>query len=195
MLAPYPDRLKSSRSSPAQGNASSTSTPSPPPPNAAPPPSSASHHKLFSSRSNLPLTRMRTNSLSSPSPSLVETPSSSTDFVVPTSLRNATRRPHRPARPSTSSGIPDQKSPAVPIAVTSPGASAVTVSILSSRDISSLVHYFQFKAICRFYAQSQKKHQEVPFFTQRWRCSHAANSHVWEHPRGPSTERRSFLYS
>lgn len=152
MLAPYPDRLKSSRSSPAQANSTSTPTPSPPPPNAAPPPPSASHHRLFSSRSNLPLTRMRTNSLSSPTPSRADSPSS--DFVVPTSLRNATRKPPRPARPSTSSGIPDQKSPPVPIVVTSPGASSVTVSLLSVCDVSSLVDCFQFKAICRLYAHS-----------------------------------------
>lgn len=159
MLAPYPDRLRSSRSTPAQGNAASpasTATPSPPPPQTFPPTSSSStsHHRLFPSRSNLPLSRMRTNSLSSPSPSRSDSPSSSTDFVPPTSLRNASRRPQLHTRPSTSSGVPDQKqSSVVPIVVTSPsvGSSAIPVRPLFTRGLSSLVHTLQFEAIFRLH--------------------------------------------
>jgi hypothetical protein len=159
MLAPYPDRLRSSRSTPAQNNANTTSAPSPPPPQAFPSTaSSTSHHRLFSSRSNLPLTRMRTNSLSTPSPPHSESPSSSTDYVLPTSLRNATRRPHLSPRPSTSSGIPDKKLPPVvhiPVASPFAGLSSVTVSALFACDLS-LVHHIQLQleAISRFHSHS-----------------------------------------
>ena len=140
MLAPYPDRLRSSRSTPAAPSnpnansastlsSSSSSTPTPPPP-----PShvlsttSASQHKLFSSRSS---TRMRTNSLSSPSPShQVDSPSSSTDHVSSRPFRHSNRRPALIPRPSTSSGVPDPKhQPLIPIAV--PPA-AIPVSPLST---------------------------------------------------------------
>jgi hypothetical protein len=141
MLAPYPDRLRSSRSTPAPSNPSAnsastpTSTPTPPPP-----PShvlsttSASQHKLFSSRSS---TRMRTNSLSSPSPShLADSPSSSTDHVSSRPFRNSSRRPALNRRPSTSSGVPDQ--PLIPIV---PPSASIPVSPLSTYHSSALVHY------------------------------------------------------
>lgn len=157
MIAPYPDRLRSSRSTPAQNNANTTSAASPPPPQAFPSTSSTPHHRLFSSRSNLPLTRMRTNSLSTPSPPPhSESPSSSTDFVLPTSLRNASRRPHLSPRPSTSSGIPDKKHPSVvhiPVALPFAGAPSVPVSPLFACDLSP-VHHIQLEAICRFHTHS-----------------------------------------
>jgi hypothetical protein len=157
MLAPYPDRLRSSRSTPAQNNANTTSAPSPPPPQTFPSTSSStSHHRLFSSRSNLPSTRMRTNSLSTPSPPQSESPSSSTDFVLPTSLRNTGRRPHLSPRPSTSSGIPDKKHPPVvhiPVALPFSGVSSVPVSPLFTCDLSP-VHHIQLEAISRFHTHS-----------------------------------------
>lgn len=170
MLAPYPDRLRSSRSTPAQPNANSTSTltPSPPPSQAFSSPSASSstpHHRLFSSRSNLPLSRMRTNSLSSPSPPHADSPSSSTDFVLPSSLRNGARRPQVHARPSTSSGIPDRKHPpVVPIVVTSPfaGPSHVPVGSLFAATCHRLfTHHLQLEAICRLHANSKEKHQKA----------------------------------
>jgi hypothetical protein len=146
MLAPYPDRLRSSRSTPAQGNAGSTPTPSPPPPHALPPNSSSStpHHRLFPPRSNLPGTRMRTNSLSSPSPPHhSDSPSSSTDFVLPSSLRNAARRSPMSTRPSTSSGVPDKKHvSAVPSIAPLPltGASSGPVSPLFACGSALIAH-------------------------------------------------------
>lgn len=139
MLAPYPDRLRSSRSTSAQPNAASRSTP----PTTT---SSSSQHRLFASRSSIPLTRSRTNSLSSPSPvsNHSDSPSTSPDFILPTSLRNATRRPHLLPRPSTSSGVPDQKhTTSGPATVTSPfsGSVSVPVSPLSAHHLSSLAHY------------------------------------------------------
>jgi hypothetical protein len=143
MLAPYPDRLRSSRSTTsAQSNPNANSTSSPPPP--PPPPAPPSHvlsttpptsqHRLFSSHSSLPLTRMRTNSLSSPSPSRhVDSPSPSADHVSPRSSRSSSRRPAPHRRPSTSSGVPDQKHQHfVPINVTSPSAAPFPVSPLYS---------------------------------------------------------------
>jgi hypothetical protein len=99
---------------------------------------------------------MRTNSLSTPSPPQSESPSSSTDFVRPTSLRNASRKPHLTPRPSTSSGIPDKKHPpVVPILVASPlvGASSAPVSPLFPCHLSP-VHHIQLEAISRFHAHS-----------------------------------------
>lgn len=132
MLAPYPDRLRSSRSAAAQSNANANSASPTPPPSHVPPSTSTSQHRLFSSRSNLPLTRMRTNSLSSPSPSHhADSSSTSSDHVSPRSSRNSSRRPGLHRRPSTSSGIPDQKhQPPVPITSTSPSASPIPVSSL-----------------------------------------------------------------
>lgn len=132
MLAPYPDRLRSSRSTAAQSNANANSASPTPPPSHVPPSTSTSQHRLFSSRSNLPLTRMRTNSLSSPSPSHhADSSSASSDHVSPRSSRNSSRRPGLHRRPSTSSGIPDQKhQPPVPITSTSPSASPIPVSSL-----------------------------------------------------------------
>lgn len=116
MLAPYPDRLRTSRSTPAPSNPNAnnansastpSSTPTPPPPIVLPTTPASQQHKLFSSRSS---TRMRTNSLSSPSLSHhADTPSSSTDHVTSRSFRHTNRRPGLSNRPSTSSGVPDQK--------------------------------------------------------------------------------------
>jgi hypothetical protein len=163
MLAPYPDRLRSSRSTPAQTNpnANSASTPTPDPTLSSAPPAlppsnvlsttSASPHRLFSSRSS---TRMRTNSLSSPSPSRqVDSPSSSTDHVSLRPFRNSTRRPAPNRRPSTSSGVPDQKyHPSIPIVV-SPSAT-IPVSPLSTYHLSSLVYYAPSVASLRLHAHS-----------------------------------------
>ena len=159
MLAPYPDRLRSSRSTPTPSNpnASSASTPgsTPTPP---PPPShvlsssssSASQHKLFSSRTS---TRMRTNSLSSPSPSHHgDSPSSSTDHVSSRPFRGSSRRPALNRRPSTSSGVPDQKlQPLIPIVVPS---AAIPVCPLYTYHSSSLVHYIPSVASLRLYTRS-----------------------------------------
>ncbi len=146
MLAPYPDRLRSSRSTPAQSspNANSattpSSTPTPPPSSHVPSTTSASQHKLFSSRSS---TRMRTNSLSSHSPphhSDSPSPSPSTDHVSLRPFRNSSRRPALNRRPSTSSGVPDQKhQPLIPIVISS--SAAVQVGPLSTYHLSSLVQY------------------------------------------------------
>lgn len=138
MLAPYPNRLRSSRSTPAQSDANSPSastSPPPPPPSHAFPPStstSTAQHRLFSSRSSLPLTRMRTNSLSSSSLPQSDAPSISTGHAPPRPQRNPTRRPILPSRPSTSSGIPDKKQSQVPIVISSPfvGVAPVPVSPL-----------------------------------------------------------------
>ncbi len=166
MLAPYPDRLRSSRSTPAPSNtnANSASTPTPTPTSTStststptpPPPSSnvlsttsASQHKLFSSRSS---TRMRTNSLSSPSPSHADSPSSSTDHVSSRPFRNSSRRPAPNRRPSTSPAVPDQKhQPLIPIVVPS---SAAIVSPLSTHHSSALVHYIPSVASLRLYTNS-----------------------------------------
>lgn len=157
MLAPYPDRLRSSRSTPVPSNpnANSASTPSstptpPPPPShvlSTPPPS---QHKLFSSRSS---TRMRTNSLSSPSPSHhADSPSSSTDHVSSRPFRSSPRRPNLNRRPSTSSGVVDQKhQPLIPIVV--PPA-AIPVSPSSAYHSSSFVHYVPFVASLRLHTYS-----------------------------------------
>lgn len=155
MLAPYPDRLRSSRSTSAQTNANATSTSTPPPP-----PShvlsttSTSQHRLFSSRGGL---RMRTNSLSSPSPSPshhLDSSSTSTDHVPPRPSRNPSRRPALHRRPSTSSGVPDPKhQPLVPLVVTSPSASPIPVSPLSTHHLSLLVHYVPL-AFFRFHTHS-----------------------------------------
>jgi hypothetical protein len=162
MLAPYPDRLRSSRSTPAPANpnANSASTPSSTPnstPTPPPPPShvlsstSASQHKLFSSRSS---TRMRTNSLSSPSLSHhVDSPSSSTDHVSSRPFRNSSRRPAPNRRPSTSSGVPDQKhQPLIPIVV--PPSAGIPVSPLSTYHSPALVHYIPSVASLRLYTHS-----------------------------------------
>ena len=133
MLAPYPDRLRSSRSTPAPSNPNAnsastpTSTPTPPPSSHVLSTTSASQHKLFSSRSS---TRMRTNSLSSPSPShQTDSPSSSTDHVSSRPFRSTSRRPALNRRPSTSSGVPDQKhQPLIPIVA--PSSAAIPVSPL-----------------------------------------------------------------
>lgn len=157
MLAPYPDRLRSSRSTPAPSspNANSASTPSstpipPPPPSHVLSTTSASQHKLFSSRSS---TRMRTNSLSSPTPSHhADSPSSSTDHVSSRPFRNSSRRPALNHRPSTSSGVPDQKhQPLIPIVV--PPA-AIPVSPLSTFHSLALVHYIPPVASFRLYTHS-----------------------------------------
>jgi hypothetical protein len=134
MLAPYPDRLRSSRSTPAPSNPNAnpastpTSTSTPPPPShvLSTTPASASQHKLFTSRSS---TRTRTNSLSSPSPSHhADSPSSSTDHVSSRPFRNSSRRPALNRRPSTSSGVPDQKhQPLIP--VVGPPSAAIPVSL------------------------------------------------------------------
>ncbi|KAI9510592.1 hypothetical protein F5148DRAFT_976528 [Russula earlei] len=120
MLVPYPDRLRSSRSSSSQSNANLTSTPSPPPP-PIPSPSTAPttpQHRFFPPRSNLPLARMRTNSLSSPSLSSSHPGSSSTPSDHPQRpLRN---RPSLRARPSTSPDVPDAKHPSSPFSGSSP---------------------------------------------------------------------------
>jgi hypothetical protein len=149
MLAPYPDRLRSSRSTPAtpsNPNANSASTPSstptpPPPPSHVLSSTSASQHKLFSSRSS---TRMRTNSLSSASPSHhADSPSSSTDHVSSRPFRNSSRRPAPNSRPSTSSGVPDQKhQPLSPIFV--PPSAAIPVSPLPTYHPSVLVSLYSF---------------------------------------------------
>lgn len=148
MLAPYPDRLRSSRSTPAQtnANANSASTPSSTPNSTPTPPTPPSHvlsttstsqHKLFSSRSSA---RMRTNSLSSPSPSHhVDSPSASTDHVSSRPFRHSARRPALNRRPSTSSGVPDQKhQPLIPVVV--PSSAGIPVSPLSTYHPSVVVH-------------------------------------------------------
>jgi hypothetical protein len=124
MLAPYPDRLRSSRSTAAQGT---STTPTP-------------EERDRSTR----LTRMRTNSLSSPpsplpshrsdSSKTSNDPSSSSSFSsLPPSRPslNPPRRPVLPSRPSTSPATPDHKQlPSVPIIVTSPfGASPIPVRL------------------------------------------------------------------
>ena len=149
MLAPYPDRLRSSRSTSAQSspNVNSTSstapTPTPPPSHVLSTTPPSSQHRLFSSHSSLPLTRMRTNSLSSPSPSRhFDSPSPSTDHAPPRPSRNSSRRPASHRRPSTSSGVPDQKHQhVVPIVVTSPSSAAPFPVSLSVHQLSSLVYY------------------------------------------------------
>jgi hypothetical protein len=158
MLAPYPDRLRSSRSTPAQSNSNTnsastpSSTPTPPPhPSNVLSTTSTSHHKLFSSRSS---TRMRTNSLSSPSPSHhADSPSSSTDHVSSRPFRNSSRRPALNRRPSTSSGVLDQKhQPLIPIAV--PPSGAIPVSPLSTYRSSALVYCIPSVASLRLYTHS-----------------------------------------
>lgn len=161
MLAPYPDRLRSSRSTPAQTNpnANSTSTPTstpPPPPSHVLSTTSTSQHRLFSSRSTLPLTRMRANSLSSPSPSShVDSPSTSTDHVPPRPIRHSSRRPGLHRRPSTSSGVLDQKHHSlVPVVAASPSAAPFPVIPLSNHQSSSLVHHVASLAIFRLHTHS-----------------------------------------
>jgi hypothetical protein len=158
MLAPYPDRLRSSRSTSTQSGANATaaanSTSPTPPPSHVPPSTSSSQHRLFSSRSTLPLARMRTNSLSSPSPSHhVDSSPASGDQITPRSSRNSSRRPAPQRRPSTASGVLDQKhQPSVP--VTTPSASPIQVRSLSTHDLSSLIRYVPSIAIFRLVTHS-----------------------------------------
>jgi hypothetical protein len=131
MLAPYPDRLRSSRS-----NTTSSSQPQPQPQQPQQP---QQQHSLFHSRSALPLTRMRTNSLTSSSPShshRSDSPATTCNDSAPPRLsQNSARRPLIPSQPSTSPLATDHKpAPVVPIVFTSPlaGVSPVTVRLLIS---------------------------------------------------------------
>ncbi|KAI0252378.1 hypothetical protein BJV78DRAFT_351287 [Lactifluus subvellereus] len=111
MLAPYPDRLRSSRST---SHASEREPQQPQP-----------QHSLFHSRSSLlPFTGMRTNNLEADSS---DSPAAQNDTVPvpPRPPRNPARLHDLPPRPSTPS---DHKhTPVVPIVVTSPFAGASPV--------------------------------------------------------------------
>ena len=158
MLAPYPDRLRSSRST--------SHGPQPP----------QRQHSLFHSRSALPFTRMRTSSHESSHSS--DSPAAPNDDPVPPRPpRNPARLHVLPSRPSTSSSLPslpDHKhSPLVPIVITSPFASPLPV-----RPYSLIIPLLiLFLALCRFYPYPQK---EFKVRTQRKRFFERL---VSSHPR------------
>jgi hypothetical protein len=164
MLAPYPDRLRSSRS-----NTTSSSQPQPPPPQ----PQQQQHHSLFHSRSALPLTRMRTNSLTSSSPSQShrsDSPATTCNDSAPPRLsQNSARRPLLPSQPPTSPLATDHKpAPVVPIVFTSPlaGVSPVTVRVDHFADNHRLptVHVLQFQPFVDFIPTSRKRTTKRPSF-------------------------------
>lgn len=68
------------------------------------------------------------------------------------------RRHALPARPSTSSGIPDQQ-PVLPIVVTSPFAGVSPVPVRFYYVIRRTANLIGLQALCRFYAHPPKKRQ------------------------------------